>query len=1177
MLRTFCLLTGLALFMAISIGNTVIADTFLETFQEGQKINGFSVVNLYENGAGKAMGARFVSDKHGFIVDLMQIQSVPQGFFWVKTPPTSDMGEPHACEHLLLGKGTQGRYVSALEDMCLGKSSAWTGQTNTVYHFNTVAGEETFYELFEAKLRALLNPDFTDEEIRREICHIGVNIDPRDGSLSLEEKGTVYTEMVSYFEKASWYQWKAIEELLYGEDHPLGNRSGGYPPDIRKMTAEDMWRFHKNFYRPDNMGIIASIPDAISVESFLEKTSGILDRCSNAKRIHNEVGMTNFDFPQPASVNMAATTQMVPYPSENLQDPSDIIILWPASLDLDNYSKTALDIFLGTFAGGPTSNLYDLFIKSETRKIDLGSSNVWGSYSSELGNPIYFGIDGSKNEYVDEAMLDKVRNMIITEIENVSKYPDDSEELRKFNENAKSRLIQSRKQVEKYLNSPPMFGFRAFGCAAWQGNLEFLEGDEGFRKSMVMKDHFDKLEAMLAKGGNFWKEYIDSWNLLKVKPHALAMKPSPEMLQKLIDDKQARIAGYIENFKKKYNVSDEQEALAKYKEEFDANTAEIEKLAAKDEIPPFIDNPPMTVDDQLIYEVIKLNNGIELVASTFENMSTSEIAIALRLDVVPESHMLYLPFLTTVLTGLGVEKDGQIIKYEEMKNRLQEEVLNYNAYFDYGFETGRSEIVLKASGNNRQELENALEWMNASLYSPWLATENIPRMIDVIDQALVYLRNTMQGREEYWVNYPATAYKYQSNPIILSTNCFLTKVHHYQRLKWLLTDPGSEADQTALIAYLDNLKTAGKNKTREQLNALLDNPPALPESENLGEILGDLTSELKKTLVEIPDENLGGDWEYLLNQAQKDLLVKPATALNSMKMVLNLLLKADNARMFMISNSSDRLATMDLINDFAGRLDSRAKSKRVQYAEKYPIIEHLKSRTGDIGKPVYVGLVNKNTTNGVLIFSARNAEVLDTSHEAVLKYLSGKLYGGGGGHGIFMKTWGAGLAYSNGYNIGQRSGNASYYAERCPDVAETMRFVVSVLKEAENDPRLVDYAIAQTFGYSRAPNKYETRGEAMASDLADGYLPQRDAAFRRKALEIADSDNLYEELVKRMQDAYGTVLIGYGKPLSQSREGSFFLIGPEPQFESLEEYIESMEEPQKVYKLYPRDFWLTTI
>jgi len=60
-----------------------------------------------------------------------------------------------------------------------------------------------------------------------------------------------------------------------------------------------------------------------------------------------------------------------------------------------------------------------------------------------------------------------------------------------------------------------------------------------------------------------------------------------------------------------------------------------------------------------------------------------------------------------------------------------------------------------------------------------------------------------------------------------------------------------------------------------------------------------------------------------------------------------------------------------------------------------------------------------------------------------------------------------------------------------------------------------------------------------------------------------------------MPEAYGPVLIGYGKPLAKSYKGNFFMIGPDEQFESLENYINSVESPNKVYKLYPRDFWLT--
>ena len=229
----------ISLITIILMASAALADNSFINLGPGQTLHGFRVNNLYVNGADKAMGARFISEKYGFILDLMQIQSVPQGFFWVKTPPTSDKGEAHTCEHLLLGKGNHGRYVAALEDMSLCGSSAFTAQLQTCYHFHTISGSEAFYDILEARLAALLNPDFTDEEIRREVCHIGVVENPENGMLSLEEKGTVYTEMVSAFEKPWYYYADALDNLIYGENHPMSFISGGSPVALRTLTPED--------------------------------------------------------------------------------------------------------------------------------------------------------------------------------------------------------------------------------------------------------------------------------------------------------------------------------------------------------------------------------------------------------------------------------------------------------------------------------------------------------------------------------------------------------------------------------------------------------------------------------------------------------------------------------------------------------------------------------------------------------------------------------------------------------------------------------------------------------------------------------------------------------------------------------------------------------------------------
>ena len=1185
------IILGLVLVFLIVVIVAVSAGTNLDDFHQDQKIHGFTVMNAYENGAGKTIGARFISDKFGFIIDLVQIQSVPQAFYWIKTLPTSSMGEPHACEHLLLGKGNRARYVAALEDMALGNSSAGTGQIRTCYHFNTTAGQKTFYQIFEAKLQAFLHPDFADEEIRREVCHLGVVVDQQDSTLAIEEKGTVYTEMVSSFEKPWYYFGQPMNVMVYGDNHPLSYVSGGDPTAMRDMVPEDMWRFHKETHHLANMGAIVSIPDDISTDSFLKRMTEILARCQSYPDSSSQAGIGAYEFP---AINMATPGSMkiTSYPSGNATDPGYTMYAWPADLEFTSTEKFMLELFLEAFASGETSNLYDLFINSRTRKVDFGGNYIFSGLDSDLGNSIYLGFVGIDNVHISNVMVDSIQTLIVDEIRRVHEFADGSDELTEFNQRVKSRLVQTKKQTDHYLNSPPMFGFRSGAGWGWLGLLEDLEEEEGFRKSLVMKNRFAYAESLLSLDDNFWKERIDHWRILTIQPYAVGAAPSPELIAREADAKSARIAGYIEDFKRKYETDDAQKAIAMYKEEFDKKTAELETIASKDELPGFIENPPMTLDDQLNYEITTLPGGIPLVASTFENVTSSEIGIAFRLDVIPESLMVYLPYLPSVMTEIGVIKDGRIVGYDEMVERLRSEVLNLEAYFDHSDQTDRIEIILGGSGNNLEELKNTLGWMDAALYSPYLTTDNLPRMMDLIDQSLISYRNMMKGSEESWVDYPANGYRYQDNPLYMSTGCFLTEMHHYQRLKWLLTDPGNTVGKKELAAFIQALTESGQGKNREELAELLTAVENVDESPHQPLITGfkpnildfsevskknakEIAKVLKIALTDIPDANLGHDWVYLCNQTNADIMVKPGDAIRGFNAVLDLIRKTDNARMFMISNSADRTATLDMIKKLTGKLDSKRPSIRQNYRSIDRIVERLKNRHPDIGKPVYVGLVHEGTRNGVLIFSARHAGAYDTSRTAVLDCLSGKLYGGYGPHGLFMKTWAAGLAYSNGYRYNQFTGRVRYYAERCPDVSQTMRFVVDQLKNAEPVPSLTDYAIAQVFGRSRAPSRYEDRGKEMAADLTDNVAPEVVKRFRQKVLAQKDQEDLYGELKSRMETVYGPVLIGYGPSLAESEDGIFFLIGPESQFESLENYIEATEGRQTIYRLYPRDFWLT--
>jgi len=80
----------------------------LATLKAGDRHHRFETVAVYLDAADRPMGARFRHRPTGFELHLLQIESVPQAFTWVKTFATSDQGEPHTQEHLLLLRGPAG-------------------------------------------------------------------------------------------------------------------------------------------------------------------------------------------------------------------------------------------------------------------------------------------------------------------------------------------------------------------------------------------------------------------------------------------------------------------------------------------------------------------------------------------------------------------------------------------------------------------------------------------------------------------------------------------------------------------------------------------------------------------------------------------------------------------------------------------------------------------------------------------------------------------------------------------------------------------------------------------------------------------------------------------------------------------------------------------------------------
>lgn len=1161
---------ALSLIIMLTLPLTAAAPQ-LDTLQQGEVVNGFRTEVVYVDAAGRPIGARFLHQRSGFTLDYLQIESVPQGYTWVNSIPVGDQGEPHTQEHLLLGKGTTGRAFAGLDTMWLSGSTAFTQQWRTSYHFNTTAGKDVFFDLFAAELNALLHPNYTDEEIRREVRSFGVTSNP-DGSLRLEEKGSVYNEMTSSSANRYRVLFRTAGQLVYGKNHPLAYNAGGEPSGIRTMKPEDIRNFHAANYYLANMGTMVAFPRSVSLAEVLERTAKILETVEKEPKSRESATSRPFPAPQAAP---AGTIAIDEYPHRNEQQPSPLALIWPATrTNLSIEDQLLLELFTETFGGDATTNLYKLFVDSKTRVMDIGATGVFSNVERDPGAPVSFILDNVAVANLTNEKIAEIRSRVVEELARVAAFKDDSPELKEFNARVLSRVIEGERQLANLVNTPPSWGARGTG-SAWMDQLLLLERTPGFRKSLTLTPQAQNIRKLLASEKNIWRDKLAQWQLTGTTPYAAAARPSPALLQREEQERVARAEAEAKRLAVQYGTDDIQAALQRYQKEQDAEAVRIEEEAKKIDPPPFVKDPPMTLDDELKFAQKKLESGVPIVTSTFENMTSATTGLVLRVSGLSREQYRYLSLLPILLTRSGVIENGKPVSFEEMSERLRKEILRLESSFSTNPRTGRVDLVVRGAGLGTDEARRSIEWMRLVLLHPDWRVENLPRLRDVVDQTVSGFRNTMQGPEESWVNNPATAYRMQTNPELLAADSFLTRAHNALRLRWLLKDPPPLAERTELTGWFNKL--AGQKLSREELKALIAKPDTIAGlTPGNQAIAREALKDLELTLTEVPDSYLVYDWNYLLHAMRDDLAVPPATALQKLDELRQHLLRRGNARVWLVSSTAIQNALTPSIESLTAALREGGGVVPLPAVGTRIIDERVRTRGEDIKDLLYVGLLAPNMKGGVIITSIPSAHFSDSGDkDKQLDYLASRLYSGYGAHGIFLKTLAAGLAYSNGIRASVQGGRSGYYAERTPEIPQTVKFVVDTIKAGERNPRLADYAVAQVFGESRAASTYELRAEAMANDLADGQPPEQVRAFRASILELRKDPKLADQLFARKDAVYGRMLPGYNVKGKDVPGAVYFTIGPDKQLDAWEAYLRNAEgEGTKLFRLYPRDFWM---
>ncbi len=1147
--------------LLVTDGATADSTTF-DTLAEGAIVAGFRTAALYLDASEHPFGARFHHIQTGYTLDLIHLQSVPQAFTYVNTYPTSDKGEPHTQEHLLVGKGNKGRMLAESEAMTLTGFTAFTMQWRTCYPFHTQAGHPVFYQEFERLLDALLHPDYSDEEIRREVRNFGITEDPATHVLGLEEKGTVYTEMVSTSRQQISLLYRGLFRTVYGPEHPLAFNSGGEPSGIREMLPADIRTFHREHYFLANMGSVVSLPKGEALTQTLAQIDQILNRLEPQPVRQAVQSATTLPPPKPAP---SGDITLYDFPSQNEKQPGLMVVAWPPDRDLSPRDEILLNLFLDNFSSGASSNLYRLFINSKTRSLDLGAAGTFNYVTSDPGFAAMIGIRDVAVANLTAGKMAEVRQAILDELERIAEWPDGSPELREFNARMQNRITQSRRQLSKFTNSPPGFGFRN-GNSFWMSHLDNLNKEPGFRKSLTMNQDYAAIEGLISGDRNIWKDQIKAWHLTDINPYGLATRPNVGLLKTEADKRLARASDEARRLMSEYGVSDGQEALRRYQQEYDAKSAELDALASQPTPLKFIDSPPMTSDDHLDYRVSTISGGVPLIASTFENMTSVSTGLALQLDGVPEADLFLLTLLPNLLTQTGVIMNGKPVSVEEMQELLRQEILGVSASFAVEMASTRAELVVQGAGNDLAESRRAIEWLRLVLLHPNWSPDNLPRIRDLVDQSLMGYRAAMQGAEERWVQNPIRAYYRQTDPLYLTTSSFLTGAHNVDRLRWMLKDAGTLEDQASISVFLENcdvpfLQAIGAGNSEHLVNL----------TPRARELAVEIAKDLAQQLPDLPDATLAKDLRDLCDLIRADLAVTPEQTLQRLDALRASLLKAGNARMWMVGSSTNQ---QELAPDVEALVASLTQAPRdgVPHSRIRRIDQRLREHQPDAITPRYVGLFSPNMQGAVFNSITPGPGYQDLDRESLLRFLTRNLFGGGGAHSVFTKTIAAGLAYSNGISGSLRESTSTYYAERMPDVTQTLRFVVDTLRNGLRDPRLAEYVMAGAFA-SNAAGSYEGRGRAIADDLADGFTPEVVRRFREAILALRKDPNLADELFQRIDLVYGPIVPGYGPKAKDVPGAIYFLIGNEKQFRSLEADVQARED-ERVYKLYPRDYWL---
>lgn len=1156
---------------ALTFTATCLAED-LSGLKQNQKLSDFRVINLYSDQEGRVVATKLKHIPTGAPLFLLQIETVPQAFIWVDTPPDSNKGLPHSLEHLLAGKGVKGRYFELLRDMRFGQSAAATHRDFNFYGLASTTGEHDLFEQLHALLDALFAPDFTDAEAEREFYHFGVISDSATGKKTLIEKGSVYDEMQSSQGRFDYYF--ELNKRVLGQRNPFAYFSGGVPDEMRGVTPRDIRHFHDQYYSlGPATGFIFVLSPKESVVAFLQQMSRELGQWPKSARVPSRADGGPGEPKYAIHPTADTRPRIYPFPGTSVTDPGEIRFSWKPVKTESLIELRMLQLFFRGLAEGERSLLYQSLVDSKTRAFDSGATGV----ESEpfLGNSPEFpvwnvGISGIPGDRITLESIEGIRNLVLARIREISEYPDQSARLTAFNKLISAHAREWRRSERVWLKNPPGFG-SGDNKTDWKEHFEVLEMDPSFVRSLPAAPVWQAIDRQLKSGKNVWRRLIENSHLLD-QPYAAASAPSPRLFEDIEKARQDRIRDKLESLMVQYHTSDTQEALTRFEQAEMVKTKKIDQIEARVPRPHLSDHPPLTPDDDIRFRRFRLTGNVPVVATFFDRPPTMDIGLSFDLRQVPKKYYKYLSILPRSLDSLGTKQGATVIPYTELLAETRSDLYDFSVGYETNASSRRAELTIRASATSLQEFRAGLSLVRRMMQSSYLDESNASRLRDIVATKLADADAYTRKDESEWILNPAYAFRYQEDTLFLALTSQFTRVYWDGRLQWLLHRPVSAEEIEQLRTFADNALPSKPGVSAQELSLTLDKL----EAKSLN---AELVEYWKRNLASFPEANLVEGLRTLAVEAQQDLKTGPAKAIAEIKELQKIVLNRQGLHVDLTLNEQALDEIRPDLMEFLKSIPAAPVRQRTEPPSgdilAPPIIAKLKTRypSASMAAPWHVGFVNPNGTAGSAIFYGDTPGYSQLDRRSLVHVLASNLFSGNGPQGFYIKAREAGLAYGISLTVDPGFRLTWFYADRSPDLPSLVNLSNSTAARAPDfrDDMLLDYTLRQSLPLPRSTLSSTERGKALAQDIRDGNTPEKIRRFSEAVLRLRQDPNLFSELTQAGFVSICGVLLDE-KCLEQQRASRslFFFVGPARVLDD----VESRLPMPRLLRVWPSDYWV---